>query len=493
MARKKNGKELESFVPVFYLITMFLLLLITVTWGLINKYCQDNNIKYLVYVLLLAVMLIISVSMLVAIQRLSSMDSLTGVLNRETLTFKAVMLFIEKKLDRYSAFFINIKNFKYINRTYTAKGGDLVMRKYAQTLKKEIHGKGYIGRVGGDNFVVLIKSEYEKEFLKFVEKIVIKKTINGEEQIIPVYSRCGVHNLQPDDGVSEVFNYSSIAVNVCKDRNTGYYCYFKPEYSEVLYEFQKVSVNCVDALKNREFVVYYQPKVSTGDCKLAGAEALVRWKTGDNVKAPYHFIPIMEKIGLVPELDFYVFEEVCKSIKKWESEGVKPVKISSNFSKLHLRNDKFIERVEEIIARYEVDKKLIRIEFTESSDVDDSESFTTTLKALKLAGIETTIDDFGTGYSSMSLLFNRDIVNFKLDKAFVDNITTDQDSEFLIKRIIETMSSLGKNLVIEGVETKEQYEKLVSFGCNYVQGYIFDKPLPEEEFIDRLNNPIYSL
>lgn len=201
----------------------------------------------------------------------------------------------------------------------------------------------------------------------------------------------------------------------------------------------------------------------------------------------------MEHLGIISELDFYVFEKVCSTIKVWKDNGIEPVVISSNFSKLSMKKEDFVDQIVNIINKYDIDKKYVRIEFTESADIEDHEIFLDFLKKMNTLGISTSIDDFGIGFSSLSLITNPNVHNIKLDKSFVDDIVTSEDAAYLVGKIVDACRKLNKNLICEGVETREQCTVLKNMGCSMIQGYLFDRPLPEEQFLNRLENPGYTL
>ena len=247
-----------------------------------------------------------------------------------------------------------------------------------------------------------------------------------------------------------------------------------------------------DAIKNKEFLVYYQPKVDMTTNKLCGCEALVRWMHDGKLIPPFSFIPILEDEGYITELDFYVFEKVCEDISVWVSKGIEPVRISSNFSKLHLKNKRFAEDVLETIAKYNVDKKYIEIELTESSGYDDFEAMTQFVNKMKVESIHTALDDFGTGYSSLSLLKDLDIDVVKLDKSFLNGANTDLQKQ-MIENIIKMIRDLHHDVICEGVETEQQAQFLKSVKCFMAQGYLYDKPLPHDDFESRLVSPVYVL
>lgn len=253
---------------------------------------------------------------------------------------------------------------------------------------------------------------------------------------------------------------------------------------------QRATFLFAEALTNEEFKVYYQPKVRLEDNSLCGCEALVRWLRHGKVVPPMEFIPALEQDGSVCELDFYVFDRVCADIRKWLDDGIEPVKVSVNFSKHHLKNPETAENIIGIINRYDIDTKYIEVELTESACYEDVSELQDFLRELSNNNISVSIDDFGTGYSSLSLLKDLMVDIIKLDQSFVRAIDSGEGEEVrndmvIIKNIVTMIRELNMDVIAEGVETLDEAGFLREVKCNMAQGYLFDKPMPHDDF-DRL-------
>lgn len=253
------------------------------------------------------------------------------------------------------------------------------------------------------------------------------------------------------------------------------------------------------ALRDMEFKVFYQPKVNLEDNRICGAEALVRWLKDGAIIPPNEFIPVLEREGKICSIDFYVLECVCKNIREWLDKGIEVVRISVNFSKLNLYNRHLTEEILSIMNKYGVENKYIEIELTEMSGYEDYEALCVFVDNMKKCGIKTSIDDFGTGYSSFNLIkdLNTDII--KLDRSFLINIDKgnrqhSRTDEIVIKNIVNMVNELDMEVIAEGVENVEQAEFLKKINCLKVQGFLFDKPLPIEEFEEVLcSKKVYSV
>mgnify|MGYP003294369310 CR=1 FL=1 len=202
------------------------------------------------------------------------------------------------------------------------------------------------------------------------------------------------------------------------------------------------------------------------------------------------FIPVLEREGSICELDFYVLETICADIKKWQDMGIDPVRVSTNFSKMHLHNKALAERIVSVINKYGIDSRFIEIELTEMTGYEDYDALAAFVAEMKAYGIHTSIDDFGTGYSSLNLLKELDVDIIKLDRSFFNNIAVNDDENshdrIVIKNIVNMVKELNMEVIAEGIETCGQVEFLKDIRCCMVQGYLYDRPLPQEQFLDRL-------
>jgi len=291
-----------------------------------------------------------------------------------------------------------------------------------------------------------------------------------------------------------VMNCISTAINTARHSTTDDVVVFTTEIMNKIERERKLMHTFPTALKQHEFLVYYQPKVSLADNIMCGCEALARWKRDGVLVPPSEFIPIFERDGSICALDFYILDCVCRDIREWLEQGLEPVTVSVNFSKTHLHNPSISDDIMAIINKYAIDTRYIEIELTEMSDFKDYEAFKTLVNNMKENGVMTSIDDFGTGYSSLNLLtdFMFDVV--KLDKSFLDNMARSGSGtdEIVVRNIVKMIKELGMKAIAEGVETVEQASFLKDIDCTMVQGFLFDKPLSKEEFQNRLKLKEYN-
>ncbi len=424
---------------------------------------------------------------------ISKRDMLTGVMNYDSLVEQGDRLHKKKVLHEYSVIQLNIRNFKYINSEIGTSLGDVFLVLYANILSGYLGRDEYCARTGSDNFIILIRKGREEDLIEKMSETWIDMSAYNVEKTIQVPLRCGIYDITEKDTMQDSVNYSSVALKHSRSDNSNYITRFESSMLDSLVSDNKIIAEFRNALSSGEFQVYYQPKVNISTNELCGAEALVRWIKGDEVIPPNEFIPALEAEGLVTELDFYVFETVCRHICAWEDKKIKPVTISSNFSKLHLANPNFADSVLTITNKYGIAPELLEIELTESSGYANYDALTSFVRKMNQAKIHTSIDDFGTGYSSLSMLKDISVDVVKIDKSFLDKKEGDDShQEKMLENVIRMINDLDRTVICEGIENESQLSFLRNADCSVVQGYYFDKPLPHDEFEKRLQNPHYS-
>lgn len=423
------------------------------------------------------------------IQKAPITDPLTGTLNTAGFMKYGSLLIEENRLIGYTCLFLNLKGFRYINQRFGFSHGNTAIRKYAQRVQGYLLPDELFARFGGDNFALLIHSERLDDLLKSVLSVRVHVQLDDLVNTIDISARAGIYEAGSDDTINDVLNKCTIAGMLAKTSPHHQAIWFRDTMLEQYIHDKEVANAFSPAIDNKEFTIYYQPKVSLDGLVLCGCEALARWKQNDKIIQPSEFIPILEQEGTICILDFYVLENVCRDIRKWLDQGIEPVRISTNFSKIHLHNRNLAKDILRILDRYQIDTKYIEIELTESSGYEDYEALSEFVNTMKANGVHTSIDDFGTGYSSLTLLKNLDIDNIKLDKSFLNqNEPINKSDETVIKTIINMAADLNMQVVCEGVETTEHADLLKSLHCPVAQGFLFDEPLTREEFEERLKN-----
>lgn len=411
-------------------------------------------------------------------------DNVTGIPNLPGFLQFAETLWKKDELCQYYGLCVNIKNFKFINRTISAQRSNTVLRDYARYIERYINEDEIFARTAGDNFLALIRKENISKFLDVISDVHVHADTDCRH--IQINSRSGIYDIQTGDTIGDVMGYIDAALNVARGQSDNQ-VFFEHSMMEQMLRRKEISALFPVALKKEQFEVYYQPKINILNNTLCGCEALVRWIKRGNIVPPMDFIPFLEQEGTICSLDFYVFERVCATIKSWMERGIQPVCVSVNFSKIHLKNPDLADKIFFIIEKYKINPKYLEIELTEMSGYDNYEILSDFIKTMKSRGVHTSIDDFGTGYSSLNLLTDLDVDVVKLDKSYSIRLNNDDEkTKILIHNIVNMVHELGFKVIAEGVETAEQADFLREIGCSTVQGYLFDQPLTLEEFERRL-------
>ena len=395
--------------------------------------------------------------------------------------------FLAKDIKDKYLISIDINKFKALNNIYGYDFCNDILKSFGNTLVSVLPKDNITCRLHSDVFTSLFT--YDKNIRTLIDKIlksVTEITINNDK--INLNASMGVYKIRPvDSDINKLLDKVYMARSKVKGLYDRNYYIFDEELEYKLIEEQKIESIMESAIKNKEFKVYYQPKVSTSDQKLVGAEALVRWQRGDMVIPPSKFIPLFEKNKFIVKLDLYMFEQVCKDIAEWKNKYSYVPTISINVSKEHFNRENFITTYVKIANKYGIDTNKLDLEITESATVDDKIDILNIVNKIKEQGFIVSIDDFGTGYSSLSMLQNIPVDIIKIDKVFIDkaDLTSDRN---IINYIVSISKHLNVETIVEGVETKEQFEYVKNIGCDMIQGYYFSKPIDKESFEEKLKN-----
>lgn len=452
---------------------------------------ETSALAIIILVVLMSVYTFVSCSRIA--DYMLNKDPLTLIDNYEKLRKDFKKFESQDKLSDYSCVFSNIKDFKFYNHNFGSKTGDAILCEYATKAESFLNKDERIGRNGGDNFIILIRKGREEELLSFLSDIELDIKTEETEKNLSVSSRCGIYRIESGDNQDTIFNACNMAVTAARLNTETDFAWYEPGMLEDIRKKDEILRLSAEGLKNNEFLVYYQPKVNMDTDSLCGCEALVRWLHDGEIISPGIFVPVLESKGKITELDFYVFRKVCSDLREWIRKGITPVRISSNFSKIHLKDPDFADKVIRITEEYEIDPKFIEIELTESSAYDNLSALTNFVEQMKKHSIHTSMDDFGTGYSSLSLLKDLDVDVIKIDKSFIDDIDKgDRDHEKMVENVVHMIHDLHRNVICEGVETEKQAAFLKSISCKTAQGYLYDRPLTHDDFEKRLISPVYK-
>lgn len=380
---------------------------------------------------------------------------------------------------------MDIDQFRLMNEFFGVESGDVALRKLNEILGAWVqHGEVYCRKVA-DNFCVLAFYEHMEELIERVENLVdIVMKVEGVGRKGYVMRPCmGIYLIDDrDEDIDIMQNNAAVAHSMIKEQGTNYYGIFDVKARDKALQDKILEGQIERAYRNKEFIVYYQPKFDAKTQKLNGAEALIRWvRPNGTVVSPSVFIPLAEKKGIVVRLDKCVFEMVCEHINDWKNKGLNMVPISVNLSREHLKDETFIDDYIRIREKYQIEDEFLELELTEGTLYDNLEQARPIVEKLHNKGVKILMDDFGTGYSSLMMLKSIPVDVMKLDKSFVEDYD-DARGEEIIKCVVALAGTLQMDVTAEGVETKEQYEFLRDLGCDTIQGYYFSRPLPADEF-----------
>lgn len=412
-------------------------------------------------------------------------DGLTGLYNRLAFYKYAKELIDDKPEDGYMLIMSDIESFKMINMRYGEQKGDELLAYVGKALSVFNDGNSVFARYSGDQFVGLIRhnenhtAEDLDPMMKGMDIMYKNAPIDHFETKFGIYD-----NVEKDLPISIMCDRALMALRTIKHQYGKYVALYDQRMRQQFMKEQSIQESMEQALVEKQFVVYYQPKHSAATGELVGAEALVRWiHPAYGFMSPAEFLPVFEKNGFISNVDRYVYNTVIEDLKRWQNKGLKVVPVSVNASRKDILKDNFIS---EVLGGIKDDKdlaNLLHMEITESVFIEDVEILKPIIIQLRESGIKIELDDFGSGFSALSMLTTLPLDVIKLDKSFIDNLELQR---IVVDSVIKMCHGLGFELTAEGVETADQLSELVSMGCDNIQGYYFAKPMQAggfEEYI----------
>lgn len=414
-------------------------------------------------------------------------DGLTNLPNRTLSLDRLSQLLNEARRDndKIAVLFLDLDDFKKINDTLGHETGDKLLIKAANRLNSEIRAGDTVGRLGGDEFIVLLgRLSYATEAGHIAENLLnqFRKPFNIDGRQLILTASIGISVFPEDsDQVSSLLRNADSAMYHSKEIGRNIYSYFTDEMNDEVERRLVLEEQMHGALDRGEFTIYYQPKIDLSNNNIMGAEALMRWHNpvlGD--VSPDEFVPIAEQTGLIELLGQFVLTEAMSAMATWEIYD-SYFTISVNISPRQFRDPKLVSHVEKTIDQFCTSGNCLELEITEGVLMNGRDYVDDAIDSLNKLGVSFAMDDFGTGYSSLSYLRRYPFDVLKIDCSFVCDITTDPSDCALITATVAMAHGLNLKVVAEGVETDEQLTFLKKVGCDYVQGYLFSKPVPEDE------------
>ena len=431
------------------------------------------------------------------IHTLSFFDPVTGLANRRLLDERIGESFEASIQSNHhmALLCLDLDNFQTANNVFGHATGDLILRQIAERITECVRGTDVVARPGGDEYLVLLdrlpvnREEAAEEIRGIVEKIMARVELPlriGEHELICTCSIGIALSSFQLRGVSELLQWADIAMHQAKDAGRNTFRFFSPDLQEAISARASLEEDLRLAIKEEQFALYYQPQMERG--VMIGVEALVRWNHPRlGLLAPDKFIRLAESTSLILPLGNWVLRRACRQIVEWtEGFPTSNFSVAVNISALQLRQDDFVQTVEEIVGSTGANPKRLKLELTESMLAENIEDAITKMLALQAKGVSFSLDDFGTGYSSLAYLKRLPLAQLKIDRSFVKDILTDPGSAAIAQTIISLSHALGVPVIAEGVETEGQRGMLAGLGCHAYQGYLFGRPIQSGEVETRL-------
>ncbi len=434
-----------------------------------------------------------------SLEHLAFHDVLTGLPNRALFNdrLKSGLAQAKRQHKKLALLFFDVDRFKRINDTLGHEVGDILLKQIADKLRKRFRDSDTIARLGGDEFAVIMNQIEDETAIKRTAKQIIKlfnQPIKLEDREFYISTSIGI-SIFPQDGDSgqSLLKHADVAMYRAKAQGRNTFMFYREEMNAHAFERLQLESELHRALKNKEFIPYYQPKLCLSTGKVIGVEALMRWRHPElGLLLPERFIPVLESTGLIVPVGYGLIEQSIRDYQNWLSEGMTACGLSINLSALQLKDLKFIESFKCMLADLPDGDHNIEFEITENTMMTEQDGALLVMQQLRHLGVNLSIDDFGTGYSSLAHLKNMPVQTIKIDHSFIQDIGTQSEDEVIVRTVIAMAKSLGYQIVAEGIETLEQVKFLTDLGCDIGQGFLFSEAIPGSEIIEYCakNSPV---
>ncbi len=415
-------------------------------------------------------------------------DTLTHLPNRSLFFDRLEHSIVQSKRnnEKLAIVFLDLDRFKYINDTLGHAMGDQLLQDVAKRLSDCARKSDTIARLGGDEFILILPKISTSRGGAIVAQKILKSLtkpffLSNAEYTIG--ASIGI-SLYPLNGVSaeELVKNADIAMYQAKQNGKNHYKFFTTEMNDKVAKTLAFENKLYKAIEQNEFVLYYQPQTDKSFKKITGFEALIRWNLpSEGLIAPDEFIPIAEETGSIIQIGSWVTKEACRQNKSWEKTGLGNTRMAVNISAKQFKQKGLVDLISNSLKETGLHPDLLELEITESCILENATIAIDMMHEIKEMGIHLSIDDFGVGFSSLNMLKHLPIDKLKIDRSFVNDVTTNADDATIVKSIISLAHNLDLKVIAEGVETREQLEFLRSYDCDEIQGYLVGKPeLPEK-------------
>lgn len=421
---------------------------------------------------------------------LAEYDDLTGLPNRRLLVDRVRQSIARAKREEmhsFSLMFLDLDRFKGINDSLGHGVGDMVLQEVAQRLQGTVREVDTVSRIGGDEFVILISGDHHEVAVSaaaLAQRLLklVAEPIHEQGMELIVTPSIGIATY-PEDGENFelLLRNADAALYHAKGEGRNNYKFYSKEMNERASARLQIESNLRQALERKAFELHYQPQYCLKSQQIMGCEALVRWPTNEGYISPAVFIEIAEETGMIFGIGEWVLREACRQGAEWLAQGYKLEALAVNVSAVQFRPE-FLPLLQTILQETGFPAALLEIEITESALMRDVDIAERVLQDLREIGVQVALDDFGTGYSSLAYLKRFPLNKLKIDRAFIDGLPQDKEDKAIVASILDVARHLGLQTIAEGAETREQVDFLEAYGCNFVQGFYFSKPLPAADF-----------
>lgn len=419
--------------------------------------------------------------------RLAHFDPLTGLPNRVLFVdrLKQTKAQAQRHKRIMAVAFVDLDRFKVINDTLGHPVGDQLLRSVGERLNATVREVDTVARIGGDEFVIILgdlreQSDAERVVKKLIDGM--SDPFNVDQHELFISCSIGVSLYPHDDAeMNNLMKKADLAMYAAKAKGRNSFCFYSPDMDEHAHRRFVLENGMRRAIEQKEFLLYYQPKIDVVSGAMTSMEALLRWSHPElGILSPADFIPLAEESGLIIPLGRWVLQEACRQNKLWQAEGLCSLRVAVNVSGYQLQHPDFVQIVMAVLEETGLSANYLELEITESVIMQHPEYVVGILNRLREAGIHISIDDFGTGYSSLSHLKRFSVNSLKIDKAFVKEIDNNATDAAIANAIVAMGASLNLKVIAEGVERQAQFTILQNTKCDEVQGYLFSRPVPPE-------------
>ena len=421
--------------------------------------------------------------------------ALTKIGNLDYFIERCSSLFEKFPTSQFVMIGFSISNMGTINQLYGNSEGDKALIYAAEILKQNVNGNYTYAHVNSNLFGILLKEPSENNILDMIQKITDElKNYSPTFAVTAVFGIYYIDRNRHEDSLMDIMNHTLLAQKSVSDPKVANYAFYTEDLDKKHMENKKMCMEMEEAMDKHKFIPYLQPMVDLHSYQIVSAEALIRWDyPGKGLLSPYAFLPLFENTSLIRNLDYYMWEECCKIIRRWIDNKITPLPLTMNISPIHLQTTAFIDKLEELVKKYLIPKEMLVLELPERGVTNASKDTEEIITQLRKQNFCLCIDNFGSVHSPLNILKDYPIDRIKLDRSFLNRNSFSTEGLTILRYLIAMAKELNLTVITEGVESLEQANALADLGCDIAQGYFFAKPLPVREFDQLKKSMLHTL